>query len=632
MRKNFTINNQILYYPLIFVIIILTFAPFFQVGFTTGDDIEYYLSTRNQMIYKSAQFYANETGRFYFLITKPIYHIPYLIDNFYFTKIIQYSALLFSICLFTMLLKKLLKENKQLILLIFLLFFTFLYITPNYHIPIMAYPFFFTTSFSIFIGSVLFLLKYNETNKNKYLIFSVLLYAIALLFYENYLVFLLFILGYIFIKFYKLEKISLLKNKQFYKEFLPFIGVALLYVIVYIVYKKFLCNNNSYSGSNFSSDFNVKNFFTIIFKYNKVFLPKIIYDANRWWLKDFLHCPNITTIINILLQGFLYTVVFLKIKPNICWKKILYGIIICVLFATFSHILIAVSEKYNNDDYWANVPGYVTTYFSYFAIMVLYGLIFYSILKLVNKIPIIKYIVISIFVCFICYNLFIIGHMNEENTREYKQINNSLLAIDKLAEQQIFSQIPKKSIILASDFYVANNATNIYYNNCIPEYISMRAKKELTIINSPQNFIERINNNNDILKYYVSFHYNKIYEESNTVFSKITTENFKYDTITKQISNLFGNSSEIFYYSKYKYFNLGFYIESTDFDTITFQINDSQPIEAKIGYNQVHMRYDGTQKDDFVKFKISSNSLIDLKKFSISNVSYLDNDNILIVY
>ena len=92
-----TKDNGILLF-LFVIIAIITLAPLFNVGIITNDDFEYYITSLRGMDYwwEDAQCYANSSGRFYLLLVKPIFYIPYLVDNFFYTKVVQYVTLLVS--------------------------------------------------------------------------------------------------------------------------------------------------------------------------------------------------------------------------------------------------------------------------------------------------------------------------------------------------------------------------------------------------------------------------------------------------------------------------------------------------------------------------------------------------------
>ena len=631
MKKIKIDQIKILYGLLGLLILILTFASFFKVGFTTGDDILYYHWAREGNVFDEISESAKKAGRFYFLITQPLYLVPYIVDNFYFTKIVQYTSLSICFVVFALFLRKIFKENTKIVLLIFLLFFTFLMITPNNFVPFVTYPFFFSTSFSIFVGSAIFLLKYYETNKNKHLIISVILYTMSLLFYENYLIFLLFLLAYIVIKNYRKNKLKLFKNICFYKEILPFIGIVILYVIVYFGYRKLFCDTTIYEGSSFVEHFNIKNFLLIIIKFNFVFIPQKILDSNEYIFNNastietlhnsnfwyILKNSNLTTIINVIIQCFVYALLFFKMKTNISWKKIFYTTVVCVLFALSSHVLIAISEKYN-DPWWTTYHiGYVTSFFSYFPIMSVVGLFFYSLLKLFDKIKILKYIFIPIFLSCIVYNLIIIGYMNDHFARQCQQVNSKFEIIDKMAKRDVFNKIPENSIIMSPNFY---NDSGVFFNNYKwKKYAKIRTNKNFVFCRNNEDFIGAITQNKDANKYYLTLNFSKINKDWLVVLSDINNETLQIDSVNNTVNNLFSNNAEVFYYSAFKDFNFHFHSLSES----TYQINDNSIQKANIGNNQVHVSA-YVKPDGITSFKITSSDFFDVEKFSISNIGYKD--------
>ena len=147
---------------LAFVMALAAFSPFFNIGFTTHDDLEYYITSQKSLSWwlYDAQCYAENQGRFYFLITKYFYYVPYLFDSFWMAKVIQIGTLLMSYLLFAYLLFRIFK-SKEISALAFVFLTVFTAVTENNHIPFMAYPFFFSFSFMILICAVLLFVKYT---------------------------------------------------------------------------------------------------------------------------------------------------------------------------------------------------------------------------------------------------------------------------------------------------------------------------------------------------------------------------------------------------------------------------------------------------------------------------------------
>ena len=87
-------KKQLLIYAALAATALISLLPFFKVGFTCSDDFQYFITAQHPEIWVGdAMVYARDAGRFYFLITKFFYYIPYLIDNFAYTKAIDYISM-----------------------------------------------------------------------------------------------------------------------------------------------------------------------------------------------------------------------------------------------------------------------------------------------------------------------------------------------------------------------------------------------------------------------------------------------------------------------------------------------------------------------------------------------------------
>ncbi len=229
MRKDYT--SYAIYVAWI-IVIILTLIPFFRIGFTTGDDIEYFLNGRQgwRYLFEETDRLAKEQGRFFFYLTMPLGNIPYLIDNFYFTKIVQYGSLILSYFLFAYFVFKIFK-SRNLSLILLLMLATWMQVTFNHHIPITAYPFSFSFAFSLDIIACLLFIRYLETGRYKWVAWSALIFFSTLLFYENNILFLACWGVYILVR--NIRRFSLNKvfvKSEFYKEIVPFILAGCIYI------------------------------------------------------------------------------------------------------------------------------------------------------------------------------------------------------------------------------------------------------------------------------------------------------------------------------------------------------------------------------------------------------------------
>ena len=625
--------DHIFIYFLFFITIVLTLNPFFKIGFTTADDLENYMSVLSGNVFSDAKWYAQGAGRFYFLITKPIYHLPYLIDNFYFTKIVQYSSLLLSFVLFALVIKKIFKQ-KYFSLLVFLMLFVFLTVMPNYHVPVQAYPFYFTFSFSIILFSILRLIKYTETDKYKYLIQSVILFAVALLFYETYLVFLLILCIFIFCRNVGIYKKNILKTKTFYKEILPFVIVAVVYVLIYFGYRELAIKSDEfYSGSSFSNDINIKNVLKILINYNNVAYPKFVYNTHQSVIeansllesghqKGFFYIlanSQIEVIINALMQCFIFVFLFTKIKPNITWKKIGLSILFSFLLMLSVHLILSFSEKYNSE-YWLGVNGYVTTYYSYFMVVLILGLVMLLFLKLCYKKLWLRSIVIGVFSLVLFYFSIIIGYNNEHISRDWEHSHNQFAAMDELCIKGAFDNIPENSVIFAEDLYksVSMTGKDIYNGFKWDDYVFLKANKKISFCENPEEFIVKagINNQQDI--YYIS-KYETI--KSNDILyalTKINRSTIDYTAPESMFLNAVGNSADIHYYSVNKDFTFEFVIpDAEELPVVT--INNKEQITGRPGINVINIT-NRDRTDKITSLNVHSNEPFHVNNFLLSTI------------
>ncbi|MFY9591614.1 MAG: hypothetical protein WAP54_06490, partial [Bacteroidales bacterium] len=276
-NKNSQFNKFIWF--LFVITIVITLAPFFKVGITSADDLGNYQSYLSNSVFLNSWIFAKEFGRFYCIITMPIHSLSYVGDNFIITKIIQHLSLLFSYSMVAVLIKKNF-NSREIALLFFLVLLMATPISANYHIPFIAYPFYFTFSFALLISAVLLFIKYTETNKYKFLIFSAIIFFISLLFYETYLLFLLFFCIWLFVRNIKLSGgfKNFFKSKTTYKEIVPFASAGLLYVILYFGFRMLLKNEGEiYSGSSFAQNFSWKNFLTVLYELTQTVFPLHIF-------------------------------------------------------------------------------------------------------------------------------------------------------------------------------------------------------------------------------------------------------------------------------------------------------------------------------------------------------------------
>jgi hypothetical protein len=620
--------------------VVLTLTPFFKIGFTTSDDVEYYLSVLENNVFRDAKMYAEHSGRFYFLITKPLYHVPYLIDNFYFTKIIQYSFLLLSFTLFTIVIKKIFKE-KEFALLSFLLLFAFLTVTSNYHIPIIAYPFYFTLSFSILLLSILRLIKYFERNKNQYLVQAVILFAIALLFYETYLIFLFLLCVFILIRNIVKHKSSLFKSKGFYKEIIPFVGIAILYLIVYFGYRQMLATDGKefYHGSSFSNEISLNNVFKILVNYNNIAIPRFAYNIHQPIIetnsilatghqKGFLYMltnADIYIVVNTIIQCFVFVLLFIRIKNNISWKKVGLGSLIAVIVMFSVHLLLALSAKYNSP-YWLGGNGYVTTFYSYFMLILVTLLFMYSIVKLSFRINWLKNIFIGVFTLLIFYLSIVIGYSNYYISRDWQRSQRQFQVMDELCKRGAFDKVPENSIVYASDLYKTSTTGNDLYTQSFSWsiYVYDKIGKKIEFCEDQEAFINKVNHSPNKEIFYMSKYEAPKYSDALYVLTNVDKNSIDFYNQDDMFNSAKADFADAYFYSAYKEFFFEFFIPESENIPIII-VNNSEEKIGNAGYNLIKVS-NVDKKDAITTVNIQSSEPLSVNKFLLSTIATIDEE------
>lgn len=606
--------ERLIYGFLLSVSIILTLYPFFQIGFTIWDDMEYYMVALRGNFHEDAVNNALRSGRFYHFLVKPFYSFAYIFDNFYITKLVQHASLILSYILFALVIRKIFKSG-YFALITFLMLITFTSVTSNYHIPFISYPFYFTFSFSLILLSLLLFLKYTETSGNKYLVFSALVYLCGVIFFEIYVEFLLLMILFILIRSWKLRGLKAsFKDKQFYREILPFIGIILVYAIAYLsfnIYNNIHNPDQKYTGNILAANFSLANFFTVLFHTNRAAYPTILYQYHYYQILSnslllsghidsiwyIIKHSEISALVNALIQCFLFVMVYLKMKFDISWKKVGIAGVLAFLYSLACHFLIAITEKYNASWYeWMN--GYVTTYFAYFGIMLIVALITYAGIKLLNFHKITRYIGIGIFtIALFCLSL-ITQYSNDHLARDYRHVQNNFFMMDEMIKENAFDFIPENALVYAADL---NRTASLLMSEIGEsvldwgEYIELKSgrKMELCFHAGKMNELLSAEPDRDV------FVINKAESrKSQDVFMAIS----KINPLPQQngpgedlLSKLNSSDTRIYYYSPLKEFLLGVALSDTISGSFII-LNEQDTVSAVSGANIISIKNDNLHR------------------------------------
>ena len=484
---------------------IITFYPLLQVGIVTGDDLGYMLWPFDHFG-SDAKAYAEGTGRFYFLITLWIYKIPYLIDSpiYFYTMLIM--PLVGSFVLFIALIKRIFKSEN--ITLITALIACSVFQISGGHSASAAYPFYFSFSFSLFLVSLHLLISYLRQGKYLYLIFSSIFFAITTIFYESYLVFYILIFFFLvsqypFRELYKKRNLSKLT-----KEIIPFIFFGIVYLLVYYLYYK-SCPTQ-YTGNTFSAHFDFSLFMKAMGNMAFYALPlSALYDYQFFLTEYSLSSKQTVDLFELIftqagivayLKGIITIIIAITLfriqKNKISTKKLILIAIIGVIFIFLPHLPLALSEKYSS----AIQNAYVTTYFAFFAVVVvLVTISIYVFQKTYEKkwLHKITFVILGVFIFFITLTTQFI------NERVVRDLAVAQKRLDIMEKMMIEDHIPNESEVYVEQLHLSTS------------YFS----KSITRQGSPFAMFAREKNGLEIHQY-LQYHefYEKFKNQAKTVY------------------------------------------------------------------------------------------------------------------
>ncbi|HPL05149.1 MAG TPA: hypothetical protein PLG05_08225 [Bacteroidales bacterium] len=626
--------NKLIWF-LFAITIIVTIAPFFKIGFTTADDLENYISYLYGSVVPESWIYARDAGRFYFIITKPLYSLPYVGDSFIFTKIIQHFSLLLSYAMVAVLIKKIF-NSREIALLLFLVLLMATPITANYHMPFIAYPFYFTFSFAVLISAVLLFIKYTETNKYKFLILSAIIFFVSLLFYETYLLFLFFFCIWLFVRNIKQSGgvKNFFKSKTTYKEIIPFASAGLLYLILYFGFRMLLENEGDiYSGSSFAQNFSWANFVSVLYKLTQTVFPLYIFNLNLEYINridlsfnsgvtsfiSILKNTELNTIVNVAIQLAIFIYLFLRLKNISGYKKLTLGILFSLLFAFLSHSVLAMAEKYNTVEA-ATIKGYVTSYYSYFGVwlaILLFAIIIY---KLVKKNKYIKYTTIVLFSVAFAYVSIVTSYSNRIMARGWEQSQIRFTAIDEMMKKEAFKDCPDGSLIYTPDMYWSDVLGFVLAAQGFNwgTYVHIKSGTQLDFILSAERMIEAHYASPDAKIFRLVKIHTSIENDFLFVLAEVDKNSINWDKGKDMFMNATCTKAKVYYYSKSNDFVVQFKtVENANDGFALINGVDLSPISN--GINQINLR-DITDRELIANFDIELDVPIYTESFSASNM------------
>ncbi|MEI6174466.1 MAG: hypothetical protein WCR01_12010 [Bacteroidota bacterium] len=581
MKADFISKNKGFFYLGMILVAIITFFPLFFTGFVTADDLHYYLITRRGEIMADTTFFAKIAGRFYFYIVRPVYSLPYIFgDSMVIVKLFQYVPLMISFLLFAKIVSVMTK-SKEMAWLFLLVFLMTMQISQHTSL-FVAYPFYFTFSFSLLLISYLLLLRYIGEGKKYLLLVSALVFALGLLFYETYIFFLLF--AALTLVFYNLKEKGAYGEgiKKSFVQFLPFLIVGLIYLAAYFVFRKVY--PSQYPGTNFEfKNLTPGNFFMVLWHLAYSSFPLTVYETthNLFWDKSELingYSPVVlklllTARVEWIIKGLLVAFIGYKLlmnTPSLKIKGLLSGVLIAMLLIFLPQIPLALTEKYMAYAGLGTMIGYVTTFFSFFGTLLLITLLLSSVMNLFNFSKFVKHGVTGIFVIgfFVCSVL--TDFSNYSIAKDMHSANLRFYAVDELMKSDEFKTIPTGTPFYAKDMwnnpsYCARGITEQEFN--WNEYFYAKSGVSYLFGREDARFLE-YSKTVTLVPYYLTMRQPERSEEITLVMGRMAPVQPQ-DTVV----NHFSDRATIAYYSSYKTFTLTFRVKQDSAITVPLKIN-----------------------------------------------------------
>jgi hypothetical protein len=626
LKDKMPINSSVFYYVSLLVVAIITFYPFFGTGIASADDITSYTVARFGTQFSTAKYLALMSGRFYYLIVAPFHNISYIVDNQFVIKLFQVIPIWFCLFLFYRIVL-IITKSKELSALFVLLFFIIAQISSHTSL-FVTYPFYFTFSFSLLLLSTLLIFHFQKRNKYLYLIYSAVLYAFGLLFYEVYILFIWF--AFLSIIYHNVKggfrgKILI---RNIILQVIPFVVVVIGYLSAYVAYGYY--HPSEYAGTQLSGNtITLASFFTVLWKLSWTAFPLTVYDATHVFLA--YKSEMITGYQNIVPYLFSYAHIdwivksilvfcmsyFLLLRiPKVPYKTILVGFLLAVMITFFPHIPLALTVKYTYYVMSQTMLGYITTFYSLFGVLLFLTMASALILNFSDTFTFFRHITAFIIAVGFVFCAFLTDFSNYYVARDIHHANVRLYTVDELIKSDQFKAIPQSSNIYSAELWqnpylTAGGLTEQGFQWTY--YISCKSHIYQLMIRDKNEFLKKTKNTTDP-GYRIM--YKQAYKSDDALLALAQLK------IPKPTDTLVSPTSDkilVVFYSKYKQFSVSF--KRTD---------EFSRERAKIKINQIN---DEIEPGNYVEFTIFNTKLnqpatiftieassIDIKSIEVSNL------------
>jgi hypothetical protein len=630
----FTRNKGLLWLSL-GIITLVTFFPLMQSGFAGSDDLLTYIVSKRGGVYMNAKYLAYFAGRFYYFFIHPIYSVPYLADTPILIKLFHHVPLVLGVVLADMIIYRI-TRSMELAFLFYLVFMVTAQASRHTSL-FLNYPFFFTFSFDLLLISFIFLMRYFEHPRTYFMVLSVLLFTLGLLFSESYLVYLLVVAIGIFAISYRESREVKPALRRSFLVFLPFLCVGVLYVAAYLGFRA--AHPSNYPGTMMdSSQLTVAHFFRVLWSVSITSFPMTVFQENRTLFgeKSELIGGYVPVILNIILTARIEwlikgacvavtAVIVLWTIPGFGYKTLLAGSGIAILLIFLPHVPLAVTVKYIEHVVSGHMTGYVTTYLSLFGTVLLITLVCAYLVSLLNFNRIVKAVGISALTLlfFTCSVLTDFG--NYTVAKDTRSANLRLYAMDELMKTDAFLSLPPGSTLLFDHFrpFVSHSAPGLILNNF--DWSSYISSKVHIQYNTYNTFMEIPADSTGEAKplFYLTMRQAYKSEEIMLILARIRPRGI-HDTVPDRYTD----KAWVLYYSPYKTFSASFRVRNDGLNAnVPMKVNHIQR-EILPGENIEMTIYNTQRNQPATLFSITAPS-IDLESILVSDIV---NDGRMVFY
>ena len=434
-----------------FFVVLITIMALFQfkdVRYTTADDVVQYLAVKEGTF--SPIDTAKDEGRFNWVFHLFPYKIIYLIDNKIYYNVCNMISIILCMFLFCYSLYKIFND-KLICVLSLILVWAFLE-NNTFHWPISAYPMIFQIGLSFFWISLALYSNYIENKKSLYAIGASIAYLCSLLMYENFVI---FFLAFPLILGLKEQKVDFKKLRLLLSPFIP----LFIYLVMYFSFRAYY--PSEYEGNQIKLG-SIKNILSVIWQYSISAFPGYFYFGKHFnefsFFRDFLKLlqeMRVEWLVKAFLVFFaIYIVIKEKYVTSMSKKNIAIGLMLSVFLIFAPNILLSITSKYQKWVTGGWSPAYITTYFSYFGVILFISLICYSMVRF-TKVKSIQNILIVIIGIGASYFSIITDYHKYHITNEQIVSQTAWQLMDKFLASPVFEEVESGSTIYAPSLYRA---------------------------------------------------------------------------------------------------------------------------------------------------------------------------------